>query len=74
MFDDMKTSELSVIRKPEIRTEIDTQEFKSERTIKLAKADKDKVEINPGDKVLVPRPYRPGKPTSRGVEEESIQR
>lgn len=77
MFDEVKSSELSVVRRPEIRTEVDTQEFKTERTIKLSKADKDKanmVEVAPGDKVLTPRPYKPGKPAKSPVAEDSIQK
>lgn len=67
MYDDVKSSEVSLVRKPEIRTEIDTQEYKTERTIKLNKGDKEKanmIEISPGDKVLTPKPYQSVKPGS----------
>ena len=65
MYEDVKSSQVSTIRKPDIRTEVDTQEYKTERTIKLSgKTDgkiSDTVEISPGDKVLVPRPFQPGR-------------
>lgn len=65
MYEDVKSSALSTVRKPEIRTEVDTQEYKTERTVKLSgKGDpgkSDTIEIAPGDKVLVPRPFQPGR-------------
>ena len=65
MYEDVKSTALSTVQKPEIRTEVDTQEYKSERTIKLSgKGDKpqgDMIDIAPGDKVLTPRPFKPGR-------------
>lgn len=73
MYEDVKSTDVSIVRKPEIRTEVDTQEYKTERTIKLGKGDKGKpaaVEISPGDKLITPKPFRSHKP----VMEETIQK
>jgi len=73
MYEDVKSSAVSTILKPEIRTEIDTQEFKSERTIKLSKGDKAKaIEIEAGDIVLTPRPYQ-SKPAAPKVPQKKLE-
>jgi len=63
MYEDVKSTAVSTVSKPDVRTEVDMQEYKTERTIKLSGKSEDKVEteIGPGDKVLIPKPFKPGR-------------
>ncbi|XP_067941004.1 uncharacterized protein [Watersipora subatra] len=76
MYEDVKSREVSTIRQPEIRTEVDMQEYKTERTIKLSGKTEgqksDMIDLAPGDKVLVPRPFKPGRAAPPPVQSEPL--